>query len=444
MSPLRHPIEAIHDRWGKAGLIIAVVALVAALGGTALAAKSAFTKTQEKKIAQIAKKYAGEKGRDGAQGPQGLPGANGTNGGMGDRGENGTNGQNGKSVLIGSSAPGCGIPGGYTIEVAGESSTKKNVCNGAKGEEGEKGEKGDQGEAGPTTDVLLSGHTIRGLWGHTDSASGGAIVENIPVSFPLRVENSHGNGPTVHYIRKMPPSGSFELETSGLIGPATATADLTEGSTEVTNVNMTSGNFGLRETEINPITFEDQMVEGDGISAGTRIVAIDATEHTVTLSQPATESKSSVTLTGKPSRLIGWFSYTQEFRPAVGDLVIGPGIPVGTTVSSLAHGGEEFRHFVEVELSADPTESLPEETVTISDPPGCTGNYENPGAEPGNLCVFVESEENSVEELGNPGFEMSAFGGTNGFTVRGFGANRGQPGEPFAFRLGGSWAVTAE
>ena len=86
------------------------------------------------------------------------------------------------------------------------------------------------------------------------------------------------------------------------------------------------------------------------------------------------------------------------------------------------------------------------------DPPaGCIGNYEEPGAVEGNLCVFAREEENTEPELsGIPlpivfGFEGAGEDGPTGSKADRFGFGM----ETFSHeagpvRLEGTWAVTAE
>src|SRR5215218_1644524 len=89
-------IHRIQRRLGTAGLVVAILALVIALAGTAFAAKGVFTKKQEKQIVKIAKKYAGQ------QGPQGLKGDAGPAGLKGDTGDRGPEGQEGPKGKEGS------------------------------------------------------------------------------------------------------------------------------------------------------------------------------------------------------------------------------------------------------------------------------------------------------------------------------------------------------
>lgn len=118
-----------HERFGAVGVVIAVIALIVALGGTALA-KGLFTKAQEKKIASIAKKYAGKPGATGPQGPQGLPGA--------------------------------------------------------AGQKGEKGDKGETGPPGTYPTKLPSGQTLTGIWGQEIAPVSGEL-SLATISYPIRV-----------------------------------------------------------------------------------------------------------------------------------------------------------------------------------------------------------------------------------------------------------------
>jgi hypothetical protein len=66
-------------------------------------------------------------------------------------------------------------------------------------------------------------------------------------------------------------------------------------------------------------------------------------------------------------------------------------------------------------------------------PEGCSGSREEPGAEEGNLCVFAESEENTIHASaslkGSPTISI-------GFVVRSFSAAKGP------ILMSGTWAVT--
>ncbi|MGN6203263.1 MAG: hypothetical protein ACTHNY_12795 [Solirubrobacterales bacterium] len=103
-------LSRLHGKLGTAGLIVAIVALVAALTGAAFAA-GGLTKRQEKQVVKIAKKYAGKRGPAGKpgpagpQGPAGAPGAKGDTGAKGDKGDTGDRGPEGSPWVAGGVLP---------------------------------------------------------------------------------------------------------------------------------------------------------------------------------------------------------------------------------------------------------------------------------------------------------------------------------------------------
>ena len=135
----------VHEKLGSAGLIIAVVALVAALSGAAIAAAPKLNPTQKKEVTKIAKKYAGKPGATGPQGPLGPAGPAGAKGDVG--------------------APG---------------------APGAKGATGATGPTGAEGPAGPTETTLPPEETLTGGWGFAVEESQG-LNYPVAISFPLRV-----------------------------------------------------------------------------------------------------------------------------------------------------------------------------------------------------------------------------------------------------------------
>jgi Collagen triple helix repeat (20 copies) len=152
MSRLRHPVRSLKEPFGKAGLTVAILALVLAMVGGAYAA-SALTGKQKKEVEKIAKKYAGKPGAPGANGVNGSNGAPGAKGEAGAPGANGTNGTNGQSVAVTSEAPGvnCIEGGNKLVSVSGTS----YVCN---GEEGANGTNGTNG-ANATFEYLFNSAT---------------------------------------------------------------------------------------------------------------------------------------------------------------------------------------------------------------------------------------------------------------------------------------------
>jgi len=91
-------LHRIRDQIGTAGLVVAIIALVAALGGGAYAASGGLTAKQKKEVKAIAKSFqgTGPTGAQGLAGPQGSPGINGSNG---------TNGTNGSPWTAGGTLP---------------------------------------------------------------------------------------------------------------------------------------------------------------------------------------------------------------------------------------------------------------------------------------------------------------------------------------------------
>lgn len=154
MKRLRHPVRAVREPFGTAGLIVACIALVLALTGAAFAA-GALTGKQKKEVEKIAKKFAGKPGAPGAAGaqgpagPAGKDGANGEKGAKGDVGEPGDPGAPGDAGAAGESPEGhvftgteetdppiegkCNGAGGVLYEAGGEENI---VCNGVNGKNG--------------------------------------------------------------------------------------------------------------------------------------------------------------------------------------------------------------------------------------------------------------------------------------------------------------------
>jgi hypothetical protein len=174
MKRLRHPVRAITEPFGKAGLIVAVLALVLALTGAAFAAAGLNGK-QKKEVEKIAKKFAGKPGAAGAQGPAGPAGPAGA---AGKDGANGTNGTNGTSVTT-SSFGGSKTVGSVTCEEGGvevkSASPATAVCNGA------------AAAGGGFAETLPEGKTETGGWS-VENATGKGLVVVTPISFPIPLE----------------------------------------------------------------------------------------------------------------------------------------------------------------------------------------------------------------------------------------------------------------
>lgn len=192
MKRLRHPIRAIREPFGTAGLIVACVALIAALGGTALAASGALTSKQKKEVTKIAKKYAGKPGAAGPQGPAGPLGAPGP---AGANGKDGAPGAPGNSVVSEEVSPGgeCEA-GGYSFEVEGSGETNF-VCNGS---------------AASQDETLRAGEEFTGVWSvTTTTAPAGATATALAtIPFPKDVEGASAGIPIEFVAFGDPPTAS--------------------------------------------------------------------------------------------------------------------------------------------------------------------------------------------------------------------------------------------
>jgi hypothetical protein len=186
-------LRRIREPFGKAGLIVAVVALVAALVGGAYAASGGLTGKQKKEVKKIAKQFAGENGAPGpagSQGPKGDTGAAGTNGkdgAPGTNGKDGTNGNDGESVNIIPLAPKNGEgTGGGCKELGGakfvNGTNEGYACN------------GEAGTSGSYPKTLPTGHSMEGLWEVQGEQAAHLLGSSIAtISFPLPLETTPTN-----------------------------------------------------------------------------------------------------------------------------------------------------------------------------------------------------------------------------------------------------------
>ncbi len=128
-------LKRIREKFGTAGLIVAIVALVVAVAGTAYAATK-LNGTQKKEVEKIAKKFAGKDGATGAQGPAGAAGAKGDKGNAGDKGPGGSPGESVALTEFPKGVAGCNELGGAEVrmksQLAGEGT---EVCNGSPGQD---------------------------------------------------------------------------------------------------------------------------------------------------------------------------------------------------------------------------------------------------------------------------------------------------------------------
>ena len=162
--------KKLTEPFGKAGLTVAILALVLAMVGGAYAA-GGLTKSQEKQVKKIAKKFAGKNGAPGATGPAGAAGPAGAKGDTGAVGPQG--------------------PAGPT------------------------GPQGPQGEPGTTgfTKTLPSEETETGLWSAQAFNKAREELVYVPLSFNIPLEEAPN---TIHNpVGQTEPGCTGDVEHPG-------------------------------------------------------------------------------------------------------------------------------------------------------------------------------------------------------------------------------------
>jgi hypothetical protein len=222
---------SLRNRFGIPGVISVIALVFAMLGGAYAASQNGGGKAtaSAKKGKRGPRGPKGATGPAGPAGPQGLAGAKGDAGAAGKDGGQGIQGSQGlpgKSVEVANySGPECaGSEEGATVQVAGEPSTKKYVCDGTEGAQGSPGTPGSPWTAGGTLPV---GSTETGAWG---AAGSGPHFTALPFSIPLAapLDESH-----VHYITES-SSAAEKVPCENASHPGTAS---------ITNPEATSGNL---------------------------------------------------------------------------------------------------------------------------------------------------------------------------------------------------------
>jgi len=168
----------MHQKLGTAGFILAIVALVAALGGGAYAAQAKLNPTQKKEVKKIAQTEAKKFATAGPQGPKGDPGAQGPAGPQGPQGPQGAAGAGGATGADGKSVTNTVEPKGANCAEGGTKlvgTATTYACN---------GKEGDPWTAGGT---LPGGATETGSWGAAFQEPG---LYTYPISFTLPLEEA--------------------------------------------------------------------------------------------------------------------------------------------------------------------------------------------------------------------------------------------------------------
>jgi hypothetical protein len=244
-------LSRIHDRLGTAGLIVAVVALVVALAGTAIAA-AGLNSTQKKEVKKIAKKFAGKPGATGAAGPAGAPGPKGDTGAAGKDGTPGavgTPGAAGKSVITEEVLAGetdCNELGGSKFHTQG-SVSNTFACNGKTG----------------FTKTLPVGETETGAWSFFSNSTGQFEVLPLSFSIPLLVApettvynepNTVGKCPGTVTEPKAAP-GKLCVYVEGNIFDATTEPEGISRTTAFTKRWVSGGTLTLQTHGVNKVVF---------------------------------------------------------------------------------------------------------------------------------------------------------------------------------------------
>lgn len=183
----------VRERLGSAGLVVAILALIVALGGGAVAATQSAKKSKPLTKAQVialikANAKAGppgspgQTGAIGATGPKGDQGLKGDIGGQGPKGDKGDKGTGINLTPIAVGAGKCSGRGGATLKEDTAPGAEKDICTGEKGEKGEKGDPGDPWSVGG---VLPPGKSETGAWAFTAADDDTEIF--VPISFTIQL-----------------------------------------------------------------------------------------------------------------------------------------------------------------------------------------------------------------------------------------------------------------
>jgi len=270
--------DRIRERFGSAGLIVGVIALVLAVAGGAYAAGGGLSSKQKKEVEKISKKFAGKPGANGSNGKDGANGANGSNGTNGSPGAPGTPG---KSVKVTPATTECG-EGGAILEEEGSFSPIP-ICPGAEGSPWTAAGT----LPGPPVGEEEEGATETGDWAFTQNLPAGTkffvpISFSIPISAKLKAAEVHWSGEA--NFADFDGAGAEEVGCNGAFGVPLAPGHnlcVYEGPSTVHNAKFLAITT-LSGEDVNPnsigvnrsgglLVFE---VEAAGIAEGTGAFAV--------------------------------------------------------------------------------------------------------------------------------------------------------------------------
>jgi hypothetical protein len=466
--------------FGKAGLIVAVVALVAALTGDAFAAtggnppasaskkkkkkESGLNKKQKKQAKNIAKseakKYAnsnpGAPGAPGSNGSSGSDGAQGAQGPQGPVGPQGPKGDKGATGATGPSVPGPTGPTGAASTVPGpQGATGPKGATGAgatgpKGATGATGEKGATGfAAGPTGAAGATGATgpdgVTGPQGPVGNQGpvGPTGAEGLtgpegPTGPPGGATGATGpTGPTVEggcgeneAIVEIEPGGNIVCGEAGGSGlPETLGEGETEtgswlGYTNSSQVGKFPVSFSVPLNSALPFSKVKFQLEGDRSAT----------------SSAASFAENSDQITG-----LSFANKRGTFEVGTSITAPGGGIPAGTTITACA---PNCVGATSLTISNNTTEAKSEVQVDAGVYPQCddgeapAAGAAHPEADPGFLCVFVAKEEGTPLAYNlKPGGAPSGTGASTAGGYVDLSAGAGPGAEKLYY---GTFAVTGE
>lgn len=188
-------LSRLREHFGTAGLIVAIVALVAALGGGAYAASGGSGDGEATASAKGKPGPRGKPGKTGKTGPAGPAGPAGPQGPAGPKGDNGapgsngTPGANGKSVTateIPAGEPECEERGGVEVKQEGAGSGTE-ICNGEEGSPWTAGGTLPPGET-ETGTYLLTSETGSGTFEPGAKYAFGQV--SFPIPLPAEMEEA--------------------------------------------------------------------------------------------------------------------------------------------------------------------------------------------------------------------------------------------------------------
>ena len=228
-------LSRLREHFGTAGLVVAIMALVAALAGGAIAANGGSDDGQATASAKGKQGPRGKTGKTGKTGPQGPAGPAGPQGPAGPKGDTGAPGSNGTNGTNGATG-----------------------ATGATGKNGAAGTPGEPGEPWTVGNVLPPEATETGVWrfvANTDE------FQYVPISFPIPLAPADADSITYKALGKENPPTT---ECPGNVeDPKAAPGYL------CVYVSPYETNFLGTPSEIYPPTFDGSEDEGEVTSSGT-------------------------------------------------------------------------------------------------------------------------------------------------------------------------------